>query len=63
MDVLKMATANAAELLGMEDQLGSVEEGRLADLVILDGNPLDDIKNTLRISKVIKSGKVYAPVR
>ena len=61
MDVLKMATANAAELLGMQDQLGSVEEGRLADLVILDGNPLDDLKNSLRISKVIKSGKVYAP--
>jgi len=61
MDVLKTATANAAELLGMQDQLGSIEEGRLADLVILEGNPLDDIKNTLRISKVMKSGKVYAP--
>lgn len=61
MDVLKIATANAAELLGMKDELGSVEEGRLADLVILDRNPLEDIKNSRRISRVIKSGKIHDP--
>ena len=61
MDVLKTATANAAELLGMQDRIGSVEEGKYADLIILDANPLEAIKNTLRIFRVMKSGTVYAP--
>jgi hypothetical protein len=52
------ATSNAAELLGLERRIGTVERGKVADLVLVDANPLQDIANTKRISKVIKDGRV-----
>ena len=61
MEVLKIATSNASELLGIPEQIGSITEGEFADLVILNENPLDDIKNTLKIYRVIKSGQIYDP--
>jgi imidazolonepropionase-like amidohydrolase len=56
---LRTATVNAARALQVEDRLGTVEPGKLADLVIVTGNPLSDIRNTRRVHTVIRAGVVY----
>lgn len=61
-DAIRAATINAARMIGREKDLGTVEKDKLADLVILDANPLDDIRNIKRIHRVIKGGEVYNPV-
>jgi imidazolonepropionase-like amidohydrolase len=60
-DLLRMATRNAAEALGRENEIGTIAPGKLADLVVLRDNPLDNIKNMQNIALVIKAGKVYDP--
>ena len=60
--VLKAATINGATALGVEDKLGSIEVGKLADLVVVNGNPVDDIKTARNIQFVIKEGVVHEPV-
>ena len=59
MDAIVAATSRAADLLGEGNDLGTVEKRKLADLVVLDADPLDDIRNTQRITAVYKGG---APV-
>ena len=58
-DTLKVATIFGAEAIGMDQDLGSLESGKLADLIILDKNPLDDIKNTNSIRYVMKNGELF----
>jgi Tol biopolymer transport system component/imidazolonepropionase-like amidohydrolase len=58
-EVMQTATIRAAEALGEGANLGSVEAGKLADLVIVTGNPLEDIKNARRVKTVIKGGEVH----
>jgi hypothetical protein len=58
-EVIERATRRSARFLGILDQTGTVEEGKIADLVLLDANPLDDIRNTRRISAVILRGTLY----
>ncbi len=58
MEALQTATRNPAEFLGRLDSLGTVERGKIADLVLLDANPLQDIRNTRRIHAVIFGGNV-----
>jgi imidazolonepropionase-like amidohydrolase len=60
-DALRAATINAARMIGREQDLGTVEAGKLADLVILDGNPLEDIRNVSRIYRTLKGGVVIPP--
>jgi imidazolonepropionase-like amidohydrolase len=60
-DALRAATINAPRMIGKERDLGTVETGKFADLVILDANPLDNIRNVTRIYKVIKGGVQYEP--
>lgn len=59
--VLHAATINGARALGVDDRLGSIEAGKLADMVVVRGNPLDDIKAARDISFVIKDGIAYDP--
>ena len=61
LEVLRIATEQAAEGVGAEDELGTLETGKLADLVLLDKNPLEDIKNTQTIWRVIKGGWLFDP--
>jgi imidazolonepropionase-like amidohydrolase/Tol biopolymer transport system component len=61
LQVLRIATQHAAEAVGAGDDLGTLEAGKLADIVLLDANPLDDIRNTQTIWRVIKGGWVFDP--
>lgn len=56
--IIKCATLNTAEMLKIADKYGSIEEGKFANLILLDKNPLEDISNTLSINTVLKKGKV-----
>ena len=56
-DIIKCATLNAAKLLSVDQDYGSIEEGKVADFVILSENPIKDISNTLSIEAVFKRGK------
>jgi imidazolonepropionase-like amidohydrolase len=58
-EALRSATLEPARYFGMLDSLGTIAAGKLADLVLLDGNPLEDIRNTRRISAVVANGRLY----
>jgi imidazolonepropionase-like amidohydrolase len=58
MDILIAATRNGANAYGLGDELGTVEEGKIADLLVLDANPLSDIANMRKINMVIKDGQI-----
>jgi imidazolonepropionase-like amidohydrolase len=59
MESLQTATSNPAKFLGRESSDGSVESGKVADLVLLSANPLDDIHNTQKITAVIANGRLF----
>ena len=58
--ILQTATVNAAEFLGRTADMGTVEHGKIADLVLLDSNPLDDIRHLRSINAVIRNGYYYS---
>jgi imidazolonepropionase-like amidohydrolase len=61
LDALKAATVVPAQVMGKASDSGTIEVGKRGDLIVLDGNPLDDISNTRRIHRVITGGRVFDP--
>jgi imidazolonepropionase-like amidohydrolase/Tol biopolymer transport system component len=61
LEALRVATLNGAAYLGLDGHLGSIEPGKLADLVILDADPLADLRNTEQVHAVMKGGVLYDP--
>lgn len=57
LEALRTATANPAAALGMADRLGTIATNQVADLVLLEANPLLDIRNTARIAGVVAAGR------
>ena len=60
LEVIRLATQGAAQAVGSQD-LGSLEQGKLADIVLLDSDPLTDIRNTQKIWRVVKNGWLFDP--
>jgi hypothetical protein len=56
---LRLATAEGALALGLEQQLGTLDDGKLADFVVLDGDPLERLTDTLRVKAVVKGGRWF----
>jgi Tol biopolymer transport system component len=59
MEVLRCATVNGSKIIGRPEDIGSLEPGKLADLIVLDKNPLDDIHNSNTVHWVMKNGELY----
>ena len=62
LETLKAATIGSAEVIGHSDDVGSLEPGKFADLLILDADPLADIANAMKIGAVMKNGRLYDPM-
>ncbi|MGK7391059.1 MAG: amidohydrolase family protein [Candidatus Cyclobacteriaceae bacterium M2_1C_046] len=62
LDIIKISTLNAAKMIGRSESLGSIEKGKVADLILLQNNPLEDIANTLSIHEVIKDGVIQEKI-
>lgn len=59
LEVLKTATINPAKHFAMDHQIGSIKQGKLADLIVIDGNPLEDIRVTDRVTYTMVNGKLF----
>lgn len=62
LEILRIATLDAATAVGADSWLGSIEVGKVADIILLDANPLEDIHNTRRIWRVFKAGTPIDPM-
>jgi imidazolonepropionase-like amidohydrolase len=63
LDIIEMTTLNAAKMMHAQDSLGSIENGKIANMILLDKNPLESINNTLAINKVIKRGVIQKRIK
>jgi imidazolonepropionase-like amidohydrolase/Tol biopolymer transport system component len=59
LQAIRIATLNGAKYLGMDKEIGSLEPGKLADLIVIEDNPLDDIRNSEKIKYVMINGRLY----
>jgi imidazolonepropionase-like amidohydrolase len=62
-EVLRIATINSAEFLGIQQKVGTISPGKIANLLILNKNPLDNIRNTRTLDKVILKGRLIDPIK
>jgi imidazolonepropionase-like amidohydrolase len=60
-DVLRIATLVPAQILKREKDLGTIEPGKLADFIVIDGNPLENMSDIRKVVRVVKDGKVFDP--
>ncbi len=60
-DAIKMGTINGARALGIDNDFGSLEKGKVADLFVATGNPLENIRNTRNVNYVLRAGKLHRP--
>ena len=58
-EALRSATLHGAQYLGLDGDIGSLEEGKLADLVVIDGNPLEDLYQTENVAQVMVNGRLF----
>jgi imidazolonepropionase-like amidohydrolase len=58
-DAIRTATVNAADLLGLKDKIGSISKGKLADIIAVEGNPLENISALRKVRMVMKEGIIY----
>jgi imidazolonepropionase-like amidohydrolase len=58
-DALKVATVEGARYLGMDGDIGALDEGKLADLIVLERNPLDDLRNSTSIRWTMVNGRLF----
>lgn len=63
LDIIKMGTHNAAKMMDVLDELGTIEKGKIADMILLDKNPLVSIKNTLSINTVFRNGIIQKRIQ
>lgn len=59
LETIRAATMNGATYIGMHDHIGSIESGKLADLIVLDGNPLENIRNTEHVTHTMVNGRLF----
>jgi len=57
-EAIKAGTSNAASALGIDKKVGTIEEGKIADIIILDGDPLENLDNLQKIVMIIKEGEI-----
>jgi imidazolonepropionase-like amidohydrolase len=58
LEVIKIATRNGAQALGIEEDVGTIESGKQADMIVLSDNPVEEINNTKKIEAVINNGQL-----
>lgn len=63
MDAIRAATWSAAQVLGIEDEVGTLQPGMVADIIAVDGNPLDDITELEQVDFVMKDGQIIKDAR
>jgi imidazolonepropionase-like amidohydrolase len=61
MQVIQLATSGAAKVMGMDREVGTVEAGKRADLILVQGNPLDNFADLRKVTRVITNGRMYDP--
>jgi len=59
MQVIQLATSGAAKVMGMEKEVGSVEVGKRADLILVEGNPLERFSDLRKVGRVVVNGRMY----
>jgi len=59
LSAIRSATSNAAALLGMSESIGSISSGTMADLIAVEGNPLEDVRTLQHVHFVMKAGRTY----
>ena len=59
LEAIKSATVNASELIGINDKTGSIEKGKMADIIAVDGDPTKDIQSMGKVLFIMKDGKIY----